>query len=82
MGWNYIKDEDALVVGVYESPIPCIVYKNGKWGTPFYGRELPKTSVQLIKLLKDFCDESNLYGSDYLDQRDKDIRGFITKQGF
>jgi len=81
-GYEYVRSVDALTVGVGEDCSRRAIYMDGKWATPFYGRAMPQTSVQLIELLKDFCDYNNLYGSDFSDTRDDDIRRFINKNGF
>lgn len=79
-GYDYHPEIDALSVMVSESEFRRYIYKRGKWATPVFTQEPPRTIAELERLFRDFA--SQYYGSDLYSERDSDIDKFLRAKGY
>ena len=79
-GYEYFSSTDSLVVSVGGWDTKRAIYHMGKWATPVFTKEPPKTIQELERLLKDFA--SNYYGSDLLSERDTDVELFLRRNDY
>jgi hypothetical protein len=79
-GYEYDISLDALMVAVGGRDNRRAIYRQGKWATPVFTKEPPKTIQELERLLKDFA--SKYYGSDLLSERDTDIELFLRRNDY
>lgn len=79
-GYEYMSDLDVLTVGVGESEFRRSIYRRGKWATPVFTKETPKTTQELEQVLREFgrC----IYASDFLGEMNNEIEKFLRKNNY